>query len=577
MKKNSEQRIDPDRPYKLAEHIWWVGHYLEGDEFQCHSYLIENGRDSILFDPGSQLTFSHSLAKIEEIIPFSHIRYFIVHHQDPDITGALGVIDSMVSRKDARILSHWRAIALLKHLNLKMPMECVEKRGWTLEAGKRSLEFIFTPYLHFPGAFCSFDRESGSLFSSDLCGGFTREFSLFARDRSYLESIRLFHEHYMPSREILSFAVEKFQTLPLNRILPQHGSVIRKDLIPYVLENMKNINCGLYLMTQSSTDVERLSLLNRFLQEFMKTLVLFRDFNSSAREILEHIRMIVPAEELSFISRNRDDGEWRILEDKNHYRAVPFYPVPELESVLRELKHSSILKGAPDDNSIMLPLDNGEGECCACVMIRLQKDVEIDLETESTLIQIRSPLSIAVEREMIQQTLDAEKQSFYELSIKDNLTGLYNRTFMSETVPGLLSHHDRGVLNGIALLMLDLDHFKQVNDSYGHATGDKVLKEAASAIRRMLRQGDLAVRVGGEEFAVFLVMEEDSDLEGMAERIRREIRNIDFSDVMTGRRQTISGGLAVREKGESLEDLFSRADSFLYRAKKEGRDRIVSA
>ena len=574
MKKDT-RHVDPNKPCKLTENIWWVGSYLEGDEFQCHSYLIENGTDSILLDPGSMLTFPNTLKKIEEITPFSNIRYFVAHHQDPDITGALGLIDRMVSRDDARILSHWRAIALLKHLDLRMPMECVEKMGWKLKAGERELEFIFTPYLHFPGAFCSFDRKSGSLFSSDLAGGFTKEFSLFATDHSYLESIRLFHEHYMPSREILGFAVDKFLKLPLERILPQHGSVIEKEMIPFILDGMKTMDCGLYLMTQSNSDIRKLSLLNRFLQEFMKTLVFNRDFDSLAKDILRHIRLIIPAEEMSFLIMRHEREGWQVLEAGNQYSGMPFNPVPELLPILREKKSCTLLKGGDGSSTMVLTLNDMENECCACVLFRLKDDVQIDEETESVLDQIRSPLRIAIERELIRQTLDDEKKSFYEQSIKDNLTGLYNRTFLNETIPGLFSQHDRGVLKGIALLMLDLDHFKQVNDLYGHATGDQVLREAASAISRMLRKGDLPFRVGGEEFAVILILEEERDLKGMAERIRNEIRNIDFSAVMTDRRQTISGGLASREKGESLEDLFSRADSCLYKAKSDGRDRIV--
>ena len=219
---------DFQKPVEIADRIWWVGHYLENDSFQCHCYLIENGKDSILLDPGSRLTFNYTLDKIEQIIPFSDIKYFIVHHQDPDITGALDTIDKLITRDDAVILSHWRAIALLKHLDLKMPLKCVEEMGWELTAGEREFSFIFTPYLHFPGAFCTFDKKTGSLFSSDIAGGFTEGFSLFAEDESYLESVRLFHEHYMPSREILAAAVTKFQELPLKRILPQHGSIITR-------------------------------------------------------------------------------------------------------------------------------------------------------------------------------------------------------------------------------------------------------------------------------------------------------------------------------------------------------------
>jgi len=117
----SMHAVEPDTAYaiEIADHIWWVGHYLKDDVFQCHVYLIEHGDQSILFDPGSKLTFSHTLQKIEELIPFSSIRYFVCHHQDPDITASLPRIDAMISRDDAVLVTHWRAWALLKHYDLK--------------------------------------------------------------------------------------------------------------------------------------------------------------------------------------------------------------------------------------------------------------------------------------------------------------------------------------------------------------------------------------------------------------------------------------------------------------------------
>jgi hypothetical protein len=90
---------------------------------------------------------------------------------------------------------------------------------------------VFTPYLHFPGAFTTFDELTGTLFSSDLFGGFTNDDELVAADMSYFEDIRPFHEHYMPSREILAHGMEDLETLPLELIAPQHGKIIPKPLI----------------------------------------------------------------------------------------------------------------------------------------------------------------------------------------------------------------------------------------------------------------------------------------------------------------------------------------------------------
>jgi len=126
-------------------------------------------------------------------------------------------------------------------------------------------------------------------------------------------------------------------------------------------------------------------------------------------------------------------------------------------------------------------------------------------------------------------------------------------------------------------MMIDLDHFKTVNDRFGHPVGDMVLKKTTSTIAHNLRTGDIAVRIGGEEFALFLIMDSRKDAEKIAERIRENVSHTDFSVLMGEKKQTISGGLVFREKKESLESLISRADQNLYRAKSEGRNRIVSS
>lgn len=221
------QHADPNRAIEIADRLWWVGHPLADDAFQCHCYLIEHGDQSVLVDPGSRLTFPHTLRKIEEIVPFGNIRYIICHHQDPDITGALTLIDTMVSRDDAAVVTHWRAESLLKHYGLTLPFLLVDQNEWHLDLGGRELRFVFTPYMHFPGAFCTFDEQTGVLLSSDIFGGFTEEWSLVARDESYFEALRPFHEHYMPSREVLVSGLARIEQLPIELIAPQHGSLIQ--------------------------------------------------------------------------------------------------------------------------------------------------------------------------------------------------------------------------------------------------------------------------------------------------------------------------------------------------------------
>jgi len=160
------------------------------------------------------------------------------------------------------------------------------------------------------------------------------------------------------------------------------------------------------------------------------------------------------------------------------------------------------------------------------------------------------------------------------LSRTDALTGLYNRRHLGEI---LNACHGTALRHGepLAVILLDIDHFKRINDAHGHPVGDLVLREFSRRLRDQLRVGDLACRWGGEEF---IVVAPHTDLTGafhLAERIRHSIGGTPIA--ANGHRLpvTVSGG-CVEGPGRSPDDLIRRADALLYRAKQSGRNQIVA-
>jgi two-component system cell cycle response regulator len=169
-------------------------------------------------------------------------------------------------------------------------------------------------------------------------------------------------------------------------------------------------------------------------------------------------------------------------------------------------------------------------------------------------------------------------QHSIEAAIKDALTGLHNRRYM-ESHLATLAEQASGRGKPLALMMLDIDYFKSINDSHGHDAGDDVLREFAVRIRKSIRGIDLACRYGGEEF-VIVMPETDLHVAGVvAERLRRSIAGEPFA-IEKGTKHievTISIGLSTLErKGEPVADVLKRADTALYRAKHDGRNRVVS-
>jgi len=581
---------DALKAIKIADRVWWVGHYLEDDPFQCHVYLIEHGDQSVLFDPGSKLTFEHTLKKIEQVIPFDNIRYFVCHHQDPDIAAAMPQIDRMITRDDAVLVSHWRAEALLKHYGLDLPFWLVEEHDWQLDLGGRKLKFVFTPYAHFPGAFVTFDEQSGVLFSSDIFGGFTEGFSLVAKDEGYFENLKPFHEHYIPSRDIMRFTINNLRKLPLKMIAPQHGSIIPHHLISFMLDQLSSLECGIYLLSRDNTDFLYLSSLNKALRDITQVMIIYRDFKDIAKALTSVNQKLLPVKSLEFFAKTPDNNIL-YLEPLTRYRGLTIKTVPEnIESILAmdaaswEAKHHRCFtiidknQAANEYPSILIPFFSSEsGQTKAIAFLHMYGDLEDTSGLDEIIEQMTVPLQVAVEREVIYRTLDMEKQKFYESSIRDPLTGLFTRFYMQDTVSRLLAIHDRDKNAQVAMIMTDIDHFKRVNDTYGHNQGDVVLKRVAAALLETVRAGDVPVRLGGEEFAIFISGESSKSVADAAERLRKLVAELKFDAPMTGISVTASFGVAIRKVGEDLISFIARADNALYEAKETGRNKVCQA
>jgi diguanylate cyclase (GGDEF)-like protein len=215
------------------------------------------------------------------------------------------------------------------------------------------------------------------------------------------------------------------------------------------------------------------------------------------------------------------------------------------------------------------PLLSSQGQVTGLLRVEsLEKDA---LDTEDQRI---------LESLVVLASLSAENAKLYretqELAITDGLTKLLLRRPLLERLDSELK---RSLQTGqpLAFILLDIDHFKAVNDTYGHPLGDKVLREIAQGVKRRVRDVDLCGRYGGEEFAVLLPA---TDLKGgllVAERIREGVRREAFE--LRGDSKTITVSLGVAcfpEDAQSMEALIERADEALYRSKEGGRDRVTA-
>ncbi|HET9733720.1 MAG TPA: GGDEF domain-containing protein [Burkholderiales bacterium] len=162
-----------------------------------------------------------------------------------------------------------------------------------------------------------------------------------------------------------------------------------------------------------------------------------------------------------------------------------------------------------------------------------------------------------------------------QLASHDELTRTLNRRALMARLDEQRSRADR-FHEAFCVALLDLDHFKAVNDTHGHAAGDAVLRAFAALAQAGLRDSDVFGRYGGEEFMLILGATPLSAVQPPLERIRTELAGRDWAAVAEGLRVTVSIGVAAYRRGETLEQVLSRADDALYEAKRLGRDRVVA-
>jgi flavorubredoxin len=202
--------VDYNNYVSITRDIAWVGFYDEASHLHCNPYLLIDDDDVVLIDPGSIPHFPIVMRKVIDLSPPEDITLIIAQHQDPDVCGSLPVLEDVISNIDLKIAAHTNSVRLIRHLGVHSSFYAVDKFDFRYELKSgRVLEFLFTPFLHSPGAIATYDRKTRSLFTSDIFGAISQNWSLFTGD-GFPENMATFHQLYMPSGQILKACMEKF-------------------------------------------------------------------------------------------------------------------------------------------------------------------------------------------------------------------------------------------------------------------------------------------------------------------------------------------------------------------------------
>ena len=219
---------------------------------------------------------------------------------------------------------------------------------------------------------------------------------------------------------------------------------------------------------------------------------------------------------------------------------------------------------------IAVPISAG-GEILGiiCVADRLD-DRPFTRDDLAAIRALIAPVALALARERARRDAD----DFARAAITDPVSGLFNRRYFHERLEEELDRARRH-RTSVALLMIDVDNFKGINDRFGHLVGDMVIRNVGDILKRSVRKFDLCTRFGGEEFAIVMPGSGPESSVPVAERIRQRIEAFRATDAdLADLRVTVSIGMAVSE-GASSRELISRADQALYEAKRAGKNRLV--
>jgi two-component system cell cycle response regulator len=235
-----------------------------------------------------------------------------------------------------------------------------------------------------------------------------------------------------------------------------------------------------------------------------------------------------------------------------------------MEDPLRLLARLRATEGTRDAPILLITEEERRDQLIAGLDLGASDCLMLPIDDTELVLRVRSH----IRRKRYQDRLRSDLGSAVQLAVIDPLTGLYNRRYLMNFLNDLFA---KGSNPKVALLLADVDHFKSINDRFGHQFGDLILKNVAKNLRARLRTSDLVVRYGGEEFIIVVTNCTDEGAVIVAERLRLAV---ELAKLDSALHLTISVGVALPCSADSAEKLIEHADRALYKAKREGRNRV---
>jgi diguanylate cyclase (GGDEF)-like protein len=511
---------------EIKEGIYWVGTQEADGALSCNPYLLVEGDEAVLFDPGSLIDIEEVYKNVLEIVPLEKIKYVVLHHQDPDFCSGVPFLEKQGG--NFKIVTHWRTQTIVKYYDIKSNYYLVNENNFalTLKSG-RKLRFIMTPYLHFPGAITTYDEKTKILFSSDLFGALSYNHNLFAGE-DYLESMKTFHEHYMPSNDIIRPVMEVFLKMDIDMIAPQHGAIIKEDVKKYI-RALRDLECGVFLSPIKKSVAASggyafliRTVINRYCSIFGRSEVL---------EAVKNLDIEIDENTLEIIDYSYSGKElWNLIFD-TFYTKKGIKWISVVEPFVEKLS-----------NEYELPMP----EVFKSIFKKAEADSEQLNEENLRLKEINERLKRSIE-----ETEDK--------LIRCPVTGLYNDAFFSHYLAAELNKLYEGSTDfNPVLLVIGIDDMAKFRFSYGDKEVEQVFKGIVYLLKEIKEENHTLFRLQGATFALYIPHGSKQGAVKFAEKIRNAVEMSNLFIAKT----TVSIGVVTLEEIQDSAGFLDRPAEF---------------
>jgi two-component system, cell cycle response regulator len=457
------------------------------NSLHCNTYLIVEDNQAVLVEPGSSSDFDFIFSEIQTVIDPLIIKYILLSHPDVDLSGSITMFEDMLN--PIKIITEWRSKEIIEFYGTKSKYYLIKNNNYTLKlSDERTLYFMPAAFMHAPGAFVTYDSKAKVLFSGDIFGGYSRNWQVEADD-SYIESMAMWHENYIPSSDFLRPLMKELAKMNLRMILPQHGSIIKGDFVEKSINFLYELDFynSSFIINNLTKDIKNYNYENILIQIIIRLISLYSQ--KDVKDVFGNSEIEISFNPISVQSKLTDTKLWNTFFDII-YQKMGDQWLNSIESIVNKISRTYDLKTPHVYNSKLRELQ--------------EKQMEIYQENLTLKQKLNSIFN--------------QYETIQEKEKKCPITGLYNK----EIFNNYLQENYDSLKESSSVFFIEIDQIEQINNRYSNKIGDDTIRMVSYLIMNNKLDNELLFRGYGAGFLFIIKDKNKSDVLTRA----LELRNI---------------------------------------------------